>query len=86
MGTAKKSAAAAKEKKPGVGDLAIELLRAGKSNEDVLAAVSKKFPDSSVSISSISWYRNKLRSDGEKVPTARDVKKKAKAAKASAKK
>jgi hypothetical protein len=83
MATAKKSKtkAPAKEKKPGVGDLAIQLLRDGKSNEDVLAAVQKKFPDSAVSISSIAWYRNKLRSDGEKVPTARDVKKKAKAAK-----
>lgn len=83
MPTKKSAAKPAKDKKPGVGDLAIELLRAGKSNEDVLAAVTKKFPDSSVSISSISWYRNKLRSDGEKVPTAREVR--AKAAKAAKK-
>ncbi len=72
--------AAPKEKKPGVGDVAIEAIRAGKDNDEVLALVSKKFPDSSVSISSIAWYRNKLRSDGEKVPTARDIKKKRKTA------
>lgn len=70
-----------KDKKPGVGDVAIEALRAGKSNEDVLAIVQKKFPDASVSISSIAWYRNKLRSDGEKVPTAREIKAKAKKSK-----
>lgn len=69
-----------KTKKPGVGDVAIAALRDGKSNEDVLALVQKKFPDASVSASSIAWYRNKLRSDGEKVPTAREIKAKAKKA------
>lgn len=67
-----------KDKKPGVGDVAIEALRAGKSNEETLALVQKKFPDAAVSTSSIAWYRNKLRSDGEKVPTAREIKAKAK--------
>lgn len=81
-GTAKKVAKKAPaEKKPGVGDVAIEAIRAGKDNEEALAIVKKKFPNASVSISSIAWYRNKLRSDGEKVPTARDIKKKRKDAK-----
>ncbi len=86
MATAKKTAAKkpAAEKKPGVGDVAIEALRNGKDNEETLAIVSKKFPDASVSISSIAWYRNKLRSEGEKVPTAREIK--AKRKKASEKK
>jgi len=74
----KKAAADKPAKKPGVGDVAIEALRAGKSNEEVLALVQKKFPNASVSTSSIAWYRNKLRSDGEKVPTAREIKAKAK--------
>jgi hypothetical protein len=78
--TAKKTKVV-KEKKAGVGDVAIEALRAGKGNEEVLALVQKKFPDASVSISSIAWYRNKLRSDGEKVPTAREIKAKAKKSK-----
>lgn len=81
MATAKKTKAVKKpagEKKPGVGDVAIEALRAGKDNEEVLDLVKKKFPNASVSASSIAWYRNKLRSDGEKVPTAREVKAKRK--------
>lgn len=80
MAAKAKKAKTEKVKKAGVGDVAIEALRAGKSNEDVLALVQKKFPDASVSASSIAWYRNKLRSDGEKVPTAREIKAKAKKA------
>lgn len=82
MATAKKAKATKKttaDKKPGVGDVAIEAIRAGKDNDEALALVKKKFPDASVSISSIAWYRNKLRSDGEKVPTAREIKAKRKA-------
>lgn len=70
----------AKAKEVGVGDVAIEALRSGKDNDETLAIVKKKFPKASVSISSIAWYRNKLRSDGEKVPTARDIKAKRKKA------
>ena len=71
---AKKKSTTEKPKKQGVGDVAIAALRDRKTNEEALAAVQKKFPDASVSISSIAWYRNKLRSDGEKVPTARELK------------
>lgn len=79
----KKKAAPKKsaDKKPGVGDVAIAALRDGKDNDETLALVQKKFPDASVSISSIAWYRNKLRSDGEKVPTAREIKAKRKKSK-----
>lgn len=80
MASKSKSASKPKKEGPGVGDVAIEALRAGKDNNEVLAIVQKRFPKSDVSISSIAWYRNKLRSDGEKVPTARDIKKKRKAA------
>lgn len=79
MATKKKAAPKKSgDKKPGVGDVAIAALRDGKDNDEVLALVQKKFPDASVSISSIAWYRNKLRSDGEKVPTAREIKAKRK--------
>lgn len=68
----------------GVGDAAVAAIRSGLDNDAALAAVKKKFPKSSVSISSIAWYRNKLRSDGEKgVKTSRDIKKAARAAEKS---
>ena len=73
------AATEAKEKVPGVGDLAKELIREGKTNEEVLAAVKEKFPDAKTSMASINWYRNKLRGDGEDVPTARALKADAKA-------
>lgn len=67
---------AKKTVKRGVGTVAIEAIRAGKTNEEALVAVQKAFPDGKTKLSSINWYRNKLRSDGEKVPTARELKKK----------
>lgn len=69
-----------KEKKRGVGDAAIDAIRAGKTNEEALEAVKAEFPDAKTSLASINWYRNKLRSDGEKVPTARELRKAAKEA------
>lgn len=68
-----------KEKTPGVGDVAKDLIRGGKTNEEVLAAIKEQFPDAKTSMASINWYRNKLRGDGEKVPTARELKADAKA-------
>jgi hypothetical protein len=63
------------EKKRGIGDVAVEAIRAGKTNEETLKAVMKAFPEAKTSLASINWYRNKLRGDGEKVPTARELKK-----------
>ena len=75
-----------KEKTPGVGDVAKDLIRGGKTNEEVLAAIKEQFPEAKTSMASINWYRNKLRGDGENVPTARELKADAKAeAKAEAK-
>ena len=68
-----------KEKTPGVGDVAKDLIRGGKTNEEVLAAIKEQFPDAKTSMASINWYRNKLRGDGENVPTARELKADAKA-------
>ncbi len=75
MSTEKKKAAATPRR--GVGTVAIEAIKAGKTNEDALAACQKAFPDAKTSLASINWYRNKLRSEGAKVPTARELKKKA---------
>lgn len=68
-----------KKPKLGVGTVAIEAVKAGKTNEQALEAVKKKFPDAKTSLASINWYRNKLRADGDKsVKTARELKKAAK--------
>lgn len=69
-----------KEPKRGVGTVACEAIRAGQTNEDTLKTVQAEFPTAKTSLASINWYRNKLRSDGEKVPTARELKKAAAAA------
>lgn len=66
---AKKAAAVVKqdsEKKPrgqGIGTFCKELITAGKTNEEVLAAVRQKFPGASTSAASVAWYRNALRSE-----------------------
>lgn len=66
------------EEKKTIGSVAVEAIRAGQSNEQALEAVKAAFPEAKTSLASINWYRNKLRSDGEKVPTARELKKAAK--------
>jgi hypothetical protein len=80
---------APKEPRRGVGTVAMEHIRAGRTNEETLALVRAEFPEASTSASSINWYRNKLRKDGEDVPTARslttDQRAEAKAEKAKAK-
>ncbi len=63
--------------KRGVGTVAIEAIMAGKTNEEALAACRKAFPEAKTTLASINWYRNKLRGEGKKVPTARELKKKA---------
>lgn len=69
-----------------IGRVAEKALRDGLSNEEVLQAVKKAFPDSNTSMASINWYRNKLRSEGEDVKTSRAIRKERReAAKASAK-
>jgi hypothetical protein len=68
-----------KVEKRGVGKAALEAIRAGMTNEEALEAVKAEFPEAKTSLPSINWYRNKLRSDGEDIPTARELKKQAKA-------
>jgi murein DD-endopeptidase MepM/ murein hydrolase activator NlpD len=65
---AKKAAKSEGEKKPrgqGIGAYACEAILKGKSNEEVVAIVLKKFPDASTSASSVAWYRNKLKNEGK---------------------
>lgn len=71
----------------GVTQLAYEQIRKGKTNEQTLEAVMKKFPESRLGIAGVSWCRNKLRKDGEKVKKQSELKgKTAKTAKPAAKK
>ncbi len=72
--TAGESTETKEPKGPGVGDVAKTLIREGKTNEEVLAAIKEQFPDAKTSMASVNWYRNKLRTDGEDVPTARSLK------------
>lgn len=63
-----------------IGTVANEAIRAGKTNDEALDAVLTEFPEAKTSLASINWYRNKLRADGEQVPTARDLNKAAREA------
>ncbi len=64
----------------GVVQFCFKLIRDGKSNDYVLAAVHKKFPTSKLKIGGVGWCRNKLRQMGEKIPHQRDLTAKAKKA------
>ena len=75
MSDKKKKETAAPKKT--IGSVACAAICAGATNDAALETVKKEFPDAKTSLASINWYRNKLRSDGEKVPTARELKKKA---------
>ncbi len=72
--------------KKNIGTVAKDAIRAGKTNEAALEAVMKAFPDAKTSLASINWYRQKMRGDGEDVPTARELAKKAPSGKKPAKK
>ncbi len=78
--------AQAKAPKRGIGTVIKEAILAGKTNEEALAAAKAEFPDAGTTASTVSWYRNQLRKEGNaEVPTARELKKKAAdAAKAAA--
>lgn len=65
-----------KTPKRGVGTVIREQLLKGATNEAALAACKAEFPESSTTASTVSWYRNELRKDGNpnKVPTANEAK------------
>jgi len=71
-----------KAPKEGVGKVAMQAIRAGKTNEEALAIVQAKFPDSKTTKASINWYRNKLRADEPGIKTSRELRAAGKPAKA----
>lgn len=70
----------AKTPKRGVGTVAQEAIKAGKTNEEALEAVKAEFPDANTTLSSVNWYRNKMRAENKSIPTSRELKAKAKEA------
>lgn len=64
-----------KTPKRGVGTVVKEAIRDGSTNEEALAVVQAEFPHAKTSKASVNWYRNKMRADGEDVPTARELNK-----------
>jgi len=73
-GTAPAATPAVAEKRRTIGDVACEAIMAGKTNQEALDAVKGEFPEGNTSLSSINWYRNKLRKDGKAVKSARELK------------
>ena len=59
----KKKAPITDRRKFGIGAFCRDLIVKNKTNEEVLASVRSKFPDAATSISSIAWYRNKLKNE-----------------------
>jgi hypothetical protein len=54
----------------GVGGLALDLLRAGLTNNEALEKLQAAFPEAGTSIICVRWYRSKLRLAGEDVPSS----------------
>lgn len=69
---AKKKAKAARERS-GVCARGYELIRQGKTNQQVLAELQKKFPQSAIKIGGVGWLRNKLRATEKGIRTNREL-------------
>ena len=57
----------------GIGEVAMRAIRAGMTNGQALSAVMAEFPGARTTLQNIRWYRSKLRSDGEDIPSNSDV-------------
>lgn len=53
-----------------IGGLCAELIKAGKTNEQIIAAVKAAFPGAKTSSASVAWYRSKLGVTAPKVAKA----------------
>ncbi len=56
-----------------IGDVARRALIDGATNQEALDAVKERYPNAATSLSSIAWYRAKLRKAGEDVLTDREI-------------
>lgn len=50
-----------------------ELIRAGKTNQQVLAELQRRFPSSAIKIGGVGWLRNKLRETEKGIKTNREL-------------
>jgi hypothetical protein len=75
MTTEVQAEAVAKAPKRGIGTVIREAILANKTNDEALELVKAESPDANTSVATVSWYRNQLRKDGHKVPTARELNK-----------
>lgn len=73
MAKAKSKAAPRAPHGTGVGKLMSDLLMKGKTNEQVLSAIKGKFPKAKTNLACVSWMRTKLRGEGAKVKTNREL-------------
>lgn len=72
MATKKKATKASRER-TGVCAKGYELIRKGMTNQQVLAALQKSFPTSSIKIGGVGWLRNKLRETEKGIKTNREL-------------
>lgn len=74
MAKASKKKAARAAHGTGIGAHAKELITKGKTNEQVLESILKKFPGAETKLSNVAWYRNNMRTEGVKgVRTNREL-------------
>lgn len=59
-----KAAKAPKAKKPGIGAFCLDLIAKGKTNDEILEAIAKSFPDAKTSRGCVAFYRNKAKAAG----------------------
>lgn len=57
-------------------EVVVAALKRGKTNAEALAAARRAHPRTTMSLPTVNWYRNRLRSEGAKVPTDREAKRK----------
>lgn len=57
--------------KKNIGNYAKNMILQGKSTEEVIANVLKKFPDSKINPVAVSYYRGRLEKEGFDVPPAK---------------
>jgi len=57
----------------GVCEAGYKLIRAGKTNEQVLNELHRRFPTSEIKIGGVGWLRNKLRSTEKGIKMNREL-------------
>lgn len=56
-----------------IGSVAENAIRSGANNAQALNTVLSVFPKAKTTMACIAWYRQKLRREGEPVPTATQI-------------